>query len=1267
MAQTFLLECKAASNISDLNTAIFLLYFAARSLFSTGPQLQECIGHLVMALLTRFSYTVDMKDVQKAFLLHSKTHSNALTEDDFVNTEIMSFAASLLLGFYQAVDWTTLETTIFLYHEALSLWPASRTHHWKWLWELSEALQMQFRITGDLAQLDEAIYHLRRNLALQRPRHPGQSGFLNNLARTLFTGFNQQADTTDIALQEALALQAPIYPDRSTFLNNIATAALNRFQQQGDPKDIDEAIAHYGEALMLRAPPHPNRINTLYNFASAFLARFEHQGDLKDVQKSISLQREALGLLVPSHRLQSDVRTTLGGAVLTRFEMVGDPNDLDESVTLYQEALALQGPTHPYRSTYLNNLAHVFLIRFEQQGDPEDIDKSIALHREAVALQAITDINRSSSLNNLGQAVATRFKQRGNSIDLEESMALFREALALQAGTHLDRSISLHNLAGSFLIRFTQQGDPKDIDECIALHREALILRAPPHRLRSHSLDNLAIAISTRFEEREDAKDIDETIVLLKAALALRPPPHRYRSMSLNNLAQAFLTRFKQQSNPQDIDKSIALHREAVALQVSSHPNQNLFLNNLAIAVSTRFDHQGVPKDLDESIALYREALALVPPPHPGQSISMSNLAARLSIRFKGQQDPKDIDEAVALYNKALALQAPPHPHRINSLINLGSALVTVHRHTPNEDMLNNAISAFKEASTYPSSSPLIRFDASYVWATVATQHSHSSSLDAFRKAIDLLPQLAAFHLDLTSRQKILTRGTVTSLASDSAACAIDLNAYNVAVEFLEASRSIFWAQAMHLRTPLYRLKTVSPTLASRLEELSRQLEVASFRDTSLGKQCRQLSEEWEQVISSVRILPGFEDFLKPRNIAALQQAASSGPVIILIAGGLISSALVVTSSNDVQCVHLPAITVSTVQLYANMSRGLSTARSTFDISAFFGDRALGDDDNVDPSELATRLLGQCELEGQVNMNADVVFGVLLELLWEQVVKPVFNSLNLEKSTHPPRLWWCPTGPFAFLPIHAAGIYKNKSTDCVSDYVVSSYTPTLSALLDPPAHTAAISKITAIIEPNAPNCSPLPCTVAELANIMDRVPRQWLTVLHSTTKAEVLHHLQDSSVVHFACHGTQDLKNSLDSSLILSDGYLKVSQIMRRPENAGMERMKNTMSLAFLSACETAKGDHSTPDEAMHLAATVLFAGFRSVVATMWSIDDQDGPTVADTFYEHLFKDCDATSSPPVLPDLKNSAEALHLAVSKLKKEPGITFKRWVPFVHYGL
>ena len=48
-------------------------------------------------------------------------------------------------------------------------------------------------------------------------------------------------------------------------------------------------------------------------------------------------------------------------------------------------------------------------------------------------------------------------------------------------------------------------------------------------------------------------------------------------------------------------------------------------------------------------------------------------------------------------------------------------------------------------------------------------------------------------------------------------------------------------------------------------------------------------------------------------------------------------------------------------------------------------------------------------------------------------------------------------------------------------------------------------------------------------------------------------------------------------------------------------RLPNAV-LAYLSACETAKGDKNQPDQAVHLAASMLFCGFRSVIATMWSV-----------------------------------------------------------------
>ena len=162
---------------------------------------------------------------------------------------------------------------------------------------------------------------------------------------------------------------------------------------------------------------------------------------------------------------------------------------------------------------------------------------------------------------------------------------------------------------------------------------------------------------------------------------------------------------------------------------------------------------------------------------------------------------------------------------------------------------------------------------------------------------------------------------------------------------------------------------------------------------------------------------------------------------------------------------------------------------------------------------------------------------------------------------------------------------------CVSDYVVSSYTPTVSALLrDTPLHPTPF-KMMVVIQPE------LPYTVDELQRIEARLPvtkaQLELVRLVSGTVEEVTLHLPTTSIAHFASHGVQDTQKPLESALLLQDRRpLTVHRIMQQSSpNAG---------LAFLAACQTAMGDKTLPDEAIHLGSTLLFSGFRGVVATMW-------------------------------------------------------------------
>ena len=189
-------------------------------------------------------------------------------------------------------------------------------------------------------------------------------------------------------------------------------------------------------------------------------------------------------------------------------------------------------------------------------------------------------------------------------------------------------------------------------------------------------------------------------------------------------------------------------------------------------------------------------------------------------------------------------------------------------------------------------------------------------------------------------------------------------------------------------------------------------------------------------------------------------------------------------------------------------------------------------------------------------------------------------------------LQWCPTGHFTFLPIHAAGCYDDElAIDCAPDYFISSYTPTIGALLALDSVPTQPFKMMSVIQSKE-----LPSARKELENIRQHVSCKALIELGvpevPAGVEAVASHLSNVSIVHFAGHGNQDPWKPLDSGLKLDDGLLQISRIMK-------EKMPNG-SLAFLCACETAMGDQNLPDEAMSIGASLIFCGFQRVVATMW-------------------------------------------------------------------
>lgn len=95
-------------------------------------------------------------------------------------------------------------------------------------------------------------------------------------------------------------------------------------------------------------------------------------------------------------------------------------------------------------------------------------------------------------------------------------------------------------------------------------------------------------------------------------------------------------------------------------------------------------------------------------------------------------------------------------------------------------------------------------------------------------------------------------------------------------------------------------------------------------------------------------------------------------------------------------------------------------------------------------------------------------------------------------------------------------------------------------------------------------------------------------------------------VLHLAAHGLFRPEAPLLSSIRLSDRWLAVQDVYNLDLKA---------ALVFLSACETGLGHDAGGDDLVGLVRGFLYAGARSLVASLWMVDDESMTHLVTDFY----------------------------------------------------
>ncbi|KAG0708031.1 CHAT domain-containing protein [Suillus ampliporus] len=898
-----------------------------------------------------------------------------------------------------------------------------------------------------------------------------------------------------------------------------------------------------------------------------------------------------------------------------------DLQDIDSTTCLFREALASRPHGHPDHPLFVYHLTEALTWRYSEKYTAADIHESAQIYHELLPLCPEGTYLRSIAVGKNGVDYVIRGCNQLPIDASDEGIQLQRLVLELCPPGHQHRPGALDELSRSLNTRFSQHGSIDDIDESIQLGREAVSLCPEGHPDRDTRLNNLAVSLRCyRFSHQGKSEDLNEAISLYEEGLCLRPVGHKSCDILLDNLGGALVDRFKQRSGIDDLNKAIGLFREALVLCLPGHHRRGTTLNNLALTLQTRYDELHVSDDLNEAIDLYRESLRLTQHDDPERHRILFNLSSALCSHVTRTPKNEDVEEAIALCQESLAALPSLHPDRHFSYMRLQDAYLSYYQVQHNPADLSLAVENFRLASRHTTQGLPQRIIGSYNWTFAAEQHGHESALEAYATYFELLDAHLSTRSSTTSRREAAaTFSYAKTLPVDAASCALRHDQSQKTVELMEQGRGQQWSLASRIRTPVEDLKSANSKLAHKFSQLSKRVSNAAQDSAAItdraaadlaATEYRRITEQWEAAVAEIRSVQGFSRFLLPPSYDDLQVAARRGPVIILIASKHSCNAVIIPTSGEPHHVPFPSLALADLEmLKVNFARAIRHAS------------------HMGPTESRTDLI------------------VLLRRIWDEIMLPIVKVLMHDLKVKPrSRIWLCPTASFTSIPLHAAHPSRTKADR-------SGAWKTMKTRATPSFMAIGQS------QPGAGQGTVLATVDSELELVHTLIPPHIKFASLSgeeATQAGALEALRCNTWVHLACHGKQDREQPYNSRFAMRDKPLTLLDIMQNDAPQA--------EFAFLSACHTAVGDEETPDEVIHLAAGLQFSGFKSVIGTLWVVDDNVAKHVVEAFYTRLFKGLEEEDG---MMDCTKAASALNHATYTVKNK--VPLEQRIVFVHIGV
>ncbi|WP_377477769.1 MAG: CHAT domain-containing protein [Microcoleus anatoxicus] len=784
--------------------------------------------------------------------------------------------------------------------------------------------------------------------------------------------------------------------------------------------------------------------------------------------------------------------------------------------------------------------------KFPQGSKANNLEIAIAGYEAALPIlsQPENPIVWAAAQNNLAAAYTARIRG-SRAFNIERAIQSYQNTLQVRTRINLpaDWAGTQMNLGNTYLERI--KGDRADnIEQCIEYYKAALLVFSPEaFPLECADIqNNLGLAYKERIYGNV-SDNIEQAIQCYQAALQIftyEPFPEQWAKAS-SNLAIAYQER--SQGEPADnIERSIAILQST--LQVNT-----------------------------------REAF-----PYKWANTQV-NLGAAYDRRIRGERD-RNLESAITYYEASLQVLTKQESPQLWAGIhnNLGAAYSQRIKAEKYDKLgeTEKAIAHFKLALEIytPAAFPRDCLRVGRSLGNIAfTTEKWEKAIEAYSQAIEAVETSRSWISSEQRRQEIL-ESSFRVYANIIQAC-VNNKQLDKAIEYVERSRSQRLVDLM-ASNDIYSTESISPEIQTYLQQYdSLQQQIDSYRSPQLSK----IDQEFKNVKISTRSRAALAAINE--SIAQLEAQKQQVWEQLRRLDPVLAGEMKVAAPN---LAHIQ-------QLIEHQTTAILSFYTTYQNTHIFVIKR-------------DRITCHTCLEQDKGLQAWIFERWLLPYVqnkaeWQNSLRSTLsqlaNSLDLkqliehhlsgiEELIIVPHLY-LHSIPFSALPI--------DNDQYLGDRFLLRYAPSCQVLEF--CHKRPQTKVKLRYGTVEDATEDLPCVsfeCSQLAQIYSIPEERRLRGRSQATVSNYRRLVEQVSGLHSSHHAQSRFDNPLESKLFLGDGSITLGQLL-----TPAWRFPNLEDV-FLSCCETNLGLTEITDDVLTLSTGFLCAGARSVIATLWAVDD---------------------------------------------------------------